>query len=163
MDKTITAAVAVIIVAVVAIFVLNPASAGAGNAQKAPSTVSVTQQPGSLVAGNGTTQTINLGFSGNQYSPAEIRVKQGTKVRIVADPSTLTGCMTTVNIDGYGISKYIGAGDNVIEFTADKAGTFPIHCNMGMGNGKLIVEDSSGSVPVPSQAPAVAKGSGGCC
>jgi len=163
MDKTITAAIAVIIVAVVAILVLNPASAGIGNVSKVPSAGTTTLQPGAPAGGTGTTQTINLGFSGNQYSPAEIRVKQGTKLRIVADPSTLTGCMTTVNIDGYGISKYIRAGDNVIEFTADKAGTFPIHCNMGMGNGKLIVEDSSGAVPVQSQAPAVAKGTGGCC
>ena len=67
------------------------------------------------------------------------------------------------NIDGYGISKYIQSGDNVIEFTADTAGTFPIHCNMGMGNGKLIVEDSTGTVPVPSQAPVVATGTKGCC
>ena len=163
MDKTMAAAIVVIIVAVAAILVLNPASAGVGNAQKVPSAGSTSLQSGAPAAGTGTTQTINLGFSGNQYTPAEIRVKQGTKVRIIADPSTLTGCMTTVNIDGYGISKYIKVGDNVIEFTADKAGTFPIHCNMGMGNGKLIVEDSSGSVPVQSQAPAVAKGSGGCC
>jgi len=163
MDRTMAAAIVVIIVAVAAILVLNPASAGVGNAQKVPSAGSTSLQSGAPAAGTGTTQTINLGFSGNQYTPAEIRVKQGTKVRIIADPSTLTGCMTTVNIDGYGISKYIRAGDNVIEFTADKAGTFPIHCNMGMGNGKLVVEDSSGSVPAQSQAPAVAKGSGGCC
>ena len=165
MDKTMTAALVVIIVSVVAMLVLTPASAGVGNALKAQAAGSGSQpQPGSVpTAGNGTTQTFTLGFSGYQYTPAEIRVKQGTKVRIVADPSTLTGCMTTVNIDGYGISKYIRAGDNVIEFTADKAGTFPIHCNMGMGNGKLVVEDSSGSVPAQSQAPAVAKGSGGCC
>ena len=162
MDRTMAAAIVVIIVAVAAILVLNPASAGVGNAQKVPSAGSTSLQSGAPAAGTGTTQTINLGFSGNQYTPAEIRVKQGTKVRIVADPSTLTGCMTTVNIDGYGISKYITAGDNVITFTADTAGTFPIHCNMGMGNGRLIVEDGSGTVPVPSQAPAVAKGSGGC-
>ena len=145
MDRTMAAAIAVIIVAVAAILVLNPVSAGAGNAQNVQSAGSTSLKSATPAAGTGTTQTINLGFSGNQYTPAEIRVKQGTKVRIVADPSTLTGCMTTVNID------------------ADKAGTFPIHCNMGMGNGKLVVEDSSGSVPAQSQAPAVAKGSGGCC
>jgi len=178
MDRTITAALAVIIVAVVAILILNPASAGTGTVQKTPGAgIPSLQQPGSAgsaqagnaggsgslsAAGTGTTQTFTLGVAGNQYTPAEIRVKQGTTVRIEGDPTTLTGCMTTVNIDGYGISKYITAGDNVITFTADTAGTFPIHCNMGMGNGRLIVEDGSGTVPVPSQAPAVAKGSGGC-
>ena len=178
MDKTITAALAVIIVAIVAILILNPASAGTGTVQKTPGAGTPSQQqlgyPGSAQAGNaggsgslsaagtGTTQTFTLGVAGNQYTPAEIRVKQGTNVRIEGDPATLTGCMSTVNIDGYGISKYITAGDNVIAFTADQAGTFPIHCNMGMGNGKLIVEDNSGTVPVPSQTPAVAKGTGGC-
>jgi plastocyanin len=148
MDKTVMAAIAVIIVAVVAMIVFNPA--GAGNAQTGPGTVSPSPQqpgsPGSSPAGNasgagtGATRTVTLGFDGIQYTPAEIRVKQGTKLRIEGDPATLTGCMTTVNIEGYGIRKYIRAGDNVIEFTADKTGTFPIHCNMGMGNGRLIVE-----------------------
>jgi plastocyanin len=165
MDKTMTAALVVIIVSVVAILVLSPASAGVGNALKAQAAGSGSPpQSGSApAAGNGTTQTFTLGFSGYQYTPAEIRVKQGTKVRIEGDTNTLVGCMSTVNIDGYGISKYIRSGDNVIEFTADTAGTFPIHCNMGMGNGRLIVEDNSGAVPVQSQAPAVATGKGGCC
>jgi plastocyanin len=165
MDKTMTAALVVIIVSIIAILVLSPASAGAGNTLKAQAAGSASPtQPVSVPApGNGTTQTFTLGFNGYQYTPAEIRVKQGTKVRIEGDTNTLVGCMSTVNIDGYGISKYIQSSDNVIEFTADTAGTFPIHCNMGMGNGKLIVEDSTGTVPVPSQAPVVATGTNGCC
>ena len=169
-----TAALLVIVGAIVAMLVLTPASAGTGYVPKIQST-GITS-PGSLPAtagttppvsvaasaGNGETQTFTLGVKGNQYTPAEIRVKQGTKVRIEGDPNTLTGCMSTVNIDGYGISKKITTGDNVIEFTADTPGTFPIHCNMGMGNGKLVVEDSSGTVPVQSQAPAVATGPDGC-
>ena len=161
MDRIIQAALAVIVISVIAIFVINPTSAGAGNLVKAPLAGPLTQ-PAASAAGNGSIQTFTLGFDGTQYTPAEIRVKQGTKVRITADPGSLTGCMSTVNIDGYGISKFIKPGDNVIEFTADTAGTFPIHCNMGMGNGKLVVEDSFGTVPVQSQAPAVAKGAGGC-
>ena len=165
MDKTMATALVVIIVSVVAILVLSPASAGAGNALKAQVAGSGSSpQPGSASATeNGTTQTFTLGVNGYQYTPAEIRVKQGTKVRIEGDTNTLVGCMSTVNIDGYGISKYIQSGDNVIEFTADTTGTFPIHCNMGMGNGKLIVEDNSGTVPVQSQVPAVATGKDGCC
>lgn len=165
MDKTMTAALVVIIVSVIAMLVLSPVSAGAGNTLKAQAAGSASPtQPVSVPAvGNGTTQTFTLGFNGYQYTPAEIRVKQGTKVQIVGDTNTLVGCMSTVNIDGYGISKYIQSGDNVIEFTADTAGTFPIHCNMGMGNGKLIVEDSTGTVPVPSQEPVVATGTNGCC
>ena len=92
-----------------------------------------------------------------------IRVKQGTTVRIEGDPTSLSGAMAVVNITGYDLSKFIRPDDNVIQFVADKAGTFPIHCNMGMGNGKLIVEDNSGTVPAQQQAPSVARGQGGCC
>jgi plastocyanin len=92
-------------------------------------------------AGTGPVQTFTLRSNAGQYDPAVIRVKQGTKVRIEGDPVTLSGCMAVVNIAGdYGISKLITPGDNVIEFTADKTGTFPMYCDMGIGNGKLIVE-----------------------
>jgi uncharacterized protein len=139
MDKTVMAALAVIAAAALVILFLHPAT-GAGNGQAA--TTTTTPQPGTVTPnhGNAATQTFTLGVSGDRYTPSEIRVKLGTKVRIEGDISTLTGCMTTVNIDGYGISKLMTAGDNVIEFTADKAGTFPIHCNMGMGDGRLVVE-----------------------
>jgi Cupredoxin-like domain len=100
-------------------------------------------QPGIVVssgnAGNGTVETFTMRSSGGQYDPAVIRVKQGTTVRIEGDPQTLSGCMEVVNIDGCEISKRIAPGDNIIEFPADKAGTFPIRCNMGIGNGKLVV------------------------
>ena len=142
MDKTVMAAVAVIIAAALVILFLHPTT-GAGSVQTATTTTTASPtQPGTGAPAsvNGAFQTFTLGVSGDRYTPSEIRVKLGTKVRIVGDISTLTGCMTTVNIDGYGISKLMSAGDNVIEFTADKAGTFPIHCNMGTGDGRLVVE-----------------------
>lgn len=96
---------------------------------------------GTLGTGKGVVETFTLTSSGGQYDPPEIRVKQGTTVRIEGDPKTLSGCMAVVNIGGnYGISKLITSRDNVIEFTADKTGTFPMYCDMGIGNGKFIVE-----------------------
>ena len=89
---------------------------------------------------SGDVQTFALSSRSGQYNPAEIRVKQGTKVRIIGDPRTLSGCMEVVNIEGYGISKRITPTDYIIEFTADKPGVFPMYCNMGIGNGKLVVE-----------------------
>ena len=100
-------------------------------------------QPGPVgTPGTGTAAgtDFTLKSVGGQYDPAEIRVKQGTTVRIEGDPKTLSGCMAVVNIEGYGISKLIRQGDDVITFTADKTGTFPMNCDMGIGNGKLIVE-----------------------
>ncbi len=74
------------------------------------------------------------------YTPREIRVKAGTKVRIEGDTETLTGGMDTVIIDGYNVRKVIAPGDNMVEFVANKKGTFKMYCANGMGNGKLIIE-----------------------
>lgn len=84
---------------------------------------------------------VNLSASrmGN-YSPNVINIKLGSKLRIVGDPKTLSGSMGMVIVDGYDISKEILDKDNVLEFTADKAGSYKIHCANGMGNGMLIVQ-----------------------
>lgn len=74
-----------------------------------------------------------------KYVPKEIKVKKGTKVKIEGDLETLVGGMDTVIIDEYNIRKLIATGDNIVEFVADKSGTFRIYCANGMGNGKLIV------------------------
>lgn len=71
-----------------------------------------------------------------------IRVKQGTTVRIEGDPTSLSGAMAVVNITGYDISKFIRPDDNVIQFVAYKTGTFPMECDMGIGDDRLVVERS---------------------
>ncbi len=103
------------------------------------------------VPANGETKTVQMSVQNGQYTPAEIRVKAGTKVRIEADPRTFVGCMSNLLIDGYNVQKRISTGDNVVEFVADKPGTFGMHCGMGMGNGMLVVEDATGSVPAITQ------------
>ncbi len=161
-------AVIVIIVALAGIFVSQFASSTASTAavvakgtgldgsqanQQAPS---IQQPAGGVVA-------VKLGFDGSQYSPADIQVKQGDKVRIEGDTNTLRGCMTMVTIPDYGIRKRILQGDNIIEFTADKPGVFRISCPMGMGNGRLIVADSSGNLPAEASAPRAPPSAAGSC
>jgi plastocyanin len=136
LNKILIAAIVVIVAVVVAVVVTFPVGTGTTDTQPAPA-VSLNSSP---QGGSGTTQTFTLGYKNGRYNPSEIRVNLGTKVRIEGDPNTLRGCMLVVNIEGYGISKPIRTGDNVIEFTADKAGTFPIYCNMGIGDGRLVVE-----------------------
>lgn len=97
-------------------------------------------------------KVFRLDASTGFYQPNEIRVRVGDKVRIEAIPDTFVGCMSTFIIDGYGISKYITSKDYMVEFVADKSGTFNMHCPMGMGAGKLIVEDENGYA-APSQTP----------
>lgn len=113
------------------------------------------------VKATGETQTVKLVVNDGLYEPREVRVKAGTKLRIETDPSGFVGCMTTFIVDGYNIRKRISGNDNVVEFVADKPGTFSMHCPMGMGDGKIIVEDATGSVP---QTPIVKSTSnGGSC
>jgi plastocyanin len=112
----------------------------------------------------GEVRTFELGFdwgSGN-YEPAEIRVRAGDKVRIEADAGTLRGCMSTLVINGMGISKRITATDNVLEFVAGTPGQYRLTCGMGMGNGLLVVEDENGIAPEAAPAEPVRTGGCGC-
>lgn len=75
-----------------------------------------------------------------EYEPREINAQLGSTVKIEADAKTLVEGMDTVIIEGYGVRKLISPTDNIIEFAADKPGTYKIYCSNGMGNGKLIVK-----------------------
>jgi len=127
----------------------------------APSTV-VNRSRELELLGNASVREFELGFdwgSGN-YDPQEIRVRAGDTVRIEADAGTLTGCMSTLVINGMGISKRITSTDNVLEFTAGTPGQYRLTCGMGMGDGLLIVEDENGVVP--DGAPVAPARTGGC-
>ncbi len=139
---------------------------GSGGAVAAPATYAPaavanrSREPELLAAGE--VRTVELGFdwgSGN-YDPQEIRVRTEDTVRIEADASTLKGCMSTLVINGMGISKRITATDNVLEFVAGTPGQYRLTCGMGMGNGLLVVEDENGTVP--ASAPAAPARTGGC-
>lgn len=79
-----------------------------------------------------------------KFLPTEIKVKKGDKVKITFKN---TGGTHDFVIDEFNVeSKRINGGSqDIIEFTADKAGTFEFYCNVGnhrsMGmKGNLIVE-----------------------
>lgn len=112
-------------------------------------------------------QKVQLSVKGSTYYPYPIRVKKGTPVQLVADISNMPGCSKSIIIPEYGIRKVVSAGDNVIEFTPDKSGTFKFSCSMVMYIGQIIVEEADGSVSSYTEAPfpnggACGGGSGGC-
>jgi len=82
---------------------------------------------------------VQLAVKGGYYEPRTITVSNGTRLRIEADASTFGGCMTTILFPDFGVSKRITPADNVIEFVADKVGSFLFSCPMGMGQGTLVV------------------------
>ncbi len=81
-----------------------------------------------------------------QYIPSQIRVRQGERVRLIfRSRDTIHG----VAIAAYQIRKDIpprGKGETIVEFTADKAGSFTYRCShlCGAGHammrGTLVVE-----------------------
>ena len=82
-----------------------------------------------------------------EFSPAEIRVKQGEKVRLLITP---TDRAHGFEIKELNIKAKLPKGqETAIEFTADKSGEMEFHCAdfCGLGHGKmkgkLIVEPAS--------------------
>lgn len=120
-------------------------SAGAQATGGAGSQANGANAGGSAVGGTGETVTIPIKVVNGYYEPREIRVKQGTKVRLELDRASFVGCMVVFNIWGYGVQQNI-RNSNVVEFVADKVGTFRTSCSMGMGDGRFIVEPADGAV-----------------
>jgi plastocyanin domain-containing protein len=75
------------------------------------------------------------------YSPAVIKVKQGTPVRLTFDRQETSSCSEEIVFPDFGIRKFLPAhARTVVEFTPDKTGSFDFTCGMSMLRGKLIVE-----------------------
>ena len=80
-----------------------------------------------------------------EFSPGTLRVKKGEQVRLVMAAADHDHGF---KLDDFNINQKIPKGSTVVvEFTADKAGTFQFHCSSvcGLGHrgmkGTLVVED----------------------
>lgn len=80
-----------------------------------------------------------------EFDPDVITVKKGEKVRLIV---TATDRDHGIKIDALDINQVLKKGDTeIIEFTADKAGTFEFKCSVYCGKGhrrmkgKLVVEE----------------------
>ncbi|MDR2655549.1 MAG: sulfite exporter TauE/SafE family protein [Oscillospiraceae bacterium] len=134
--------------------------------------VNIWAAPGASAADNGGVkivdgkQVVSSALSAGSYP--NIAVEAGTPVKwiINAPNGSINGCNNRINIQEYGISNYLfKPGDNVIEFTPDKAGRFQYSCWMGMIRGYITVREAgaaAGSTDVPVPAPGDAA-QGGCC
>ncbi|MBQ3670109.1 MAG: sulfite exporter TauE/SafE family protein [Treponema sp.] len=77
------------------------------------------------------------------YAYPSITVKKGVPVRweINAGEGALNGCNYKMIFQDFGFEKTLSPGKNIIEFTADRAGTFQYSCWMGMIRGTIRVEE----------------------
>ena len=126
---------------------------------------SVSQNTGQA---NGNAQLVKLYVEGSKYIMVPATLKVGTPVRIEADLSRMPGCSKSVVISGLGIRTSLSEGNNIIEFTPTKAGTFNIACSMNMYKGTFTVLQADGSKtnyvePAPVGGHTCGGGSGGGC
>lgn len=87
----------------------------------------------------GGAQVIRMSVESYYYEPAAFTVKQGIPVRWVIDGTRASGCTQYVIAREFGISKRIMPGENIVEFTPTKKGSFPFSCSMNMARGTITV------------------------
>jgi len=87
----------------------------------------------------GNAQVVKLWVEGGNYVFSDSEFKKDVLVRIEADISRTPGCSRSIVISSFNIRKTVSSGDNVIEFTPTKTGTFNIACSMNMYRGVFTV------------------------
>ncbi|MDP2628300.1 MAG: cupredoxin domain-containing protein [Nanoarchaeota archaeon] len=88
---------------------------------------------------SGDVQIVKLWTEGANYVLNPSEFKKDIPVRIEADVSRTPGCSRSIVIPAFNVRKVVGVGDNVIEFTPTKKGTFNIACSMNMYQGTFKV------------------------
>ena len=75
---------------------------------------------------------------------ADIILQKDIKARIIihVDSKHLTGCNNEIIMKDFNIQKKLEVGENIIEFTPTKEGTFTYHCWMEMITNHIKVVDS---------------------
>jgi plastocyanin domain-containing protein len=73
------------------------------------------------------------------YVPNTLQVKKDVPVRWVIDVKEMTRCTDTIILPDYNIRKPLQMGENIVEFTPDKAGVIRFSCWMRMVWGKFVV------------------------
>ncbi|MCX6744127.1 MAG: sulfite exporter TauE/SafE family protein, partial [Candidatus Parcubacteria bacterium] len=84
-------------------------------------------------------QEIKMDLTYYGYEPNVLYAKKGIPVKWIINVKQLSGCASTILLPDYNISKNLVTGENIIEFTPDKAGEIKFSCGMRMIWGKFII------------------------
>jgi hypothetical protein len=91
-------------------------------------------------------QVVRTKLASGRYEPIAVRVGIPVRWTIHAEPGTVNGCNNRIIIPEYGrMQKTLGIGDNVVEFTPIRSGSFVYTCWMGMIQGRITVLDEAGN------------------
>ncbi|MDR1952821.1 MAG: sulfite exporter TauE/SafE family protein [Elusimicrobiota bacterium] len=84
-------------------------------------------------------QIVKSTLAGGRYPSITVQVGKPVKWTIDAPQGSINGCNNRMRIPEYGIRYQFKTGENIIEFTPDKTGTFRYSCWMGMIRGSITV------------------------
>jgi len=84
-------------------------------------------------------QTIKMAVDGVSYFPSSLTVEVGKPVKWIVDGTKSIGCTQYLISPELGISKKLAKGENIIEFTPQKKGSFRFQCSMNMVSGTMNV------------------------
>ncbi len=85
-----------------------------------------------------------------EYQPIKVQVGIPVRWTINAEPGTVNGCNNRFIIPDFDrLQKQLVVGENIVEFTPTKVGTFIYSCWMGMIGGRItVVEEDAGNTTV---------------
>lgn len=86
-------------------------------------------------------QTVETSLS-DGYTPVTVYAGTPVKWTISASKSSITGCNRTMEIPEFDIECTFAPGDNVVEFTPTKTGTYSYTCWMGMIRSTITVVEA---------------------
>lgn len=86
-------------------------------------------------------QVIEFNLSYNSYEDILVQKDIPVKMIIHVDEEYLTGCNNMITLKDYNVSKKLEVGENVVEFTPTKTGTFTYTCFMDMIKNNIKVID----------------------
>ena len=86
-------------------------------------------------------QTVETSLS-DGYTPITVYAGTPVKWTISASKSSITGCNRTMEIPEFDIECTFAPGDNVVEFTPTKTGTYSYTCWMGMIRSTITVVEA---------------------
>lgn len=87
-------------------------------------------------------QEVKINLSYGSYD--DIIVQKGKKVKLIINvpKKCLTGCNNVIMINEFNIKKELNVGENIVEFTPDKVGTYSMNCWMNMITNNIKVIDN---------------------
>ena len=112
-----------------------PVSSGmpALDSNMARETIVIEESEDSVVSGSGSLKEFEMVAKQFEFMPEAIEVSQGDRVKIILTSADVTHGFA---INEYGINERIVPGQpTVVEFTADKKGTFTFYCSVMCGSG----------------------------